>query len=240
MYWNRLKHAGLYVFILWLTIANAIGQGFLVVDQASGTLDEIVTVATPLPDNQIAQSFTPLIPAVGFVQFSQNLPAFPGNDQVSFVVNLRQGAYNGPIISSTDPVVLVNHLTQISTFYFPASIQVSPGQLYFFEPVLQSTGFLDIGYKNPSSYLGGDAWNNGLQDTGDYWFREGIVVPEPDTVWLLLFGGSVFLWHRRIRRNPDGDIDPDDQHVSGRLAGPGDGHHHQQRPAGLHYGGFQS
>src|SRR5206468_2431725 len=185
MYWNRLKHVELYVFSLWLTIANAIGQGFLVVDQASGTLDEIVTVATPLPDNQIAQSFTPLIPAVGFVQFSQNLPAFPGNDQVSFVVNLRQGAYNGPIISSTDPVVLVNHLTQISTFYFPANIQVSPGQLYFFEPVLQSSGFLDIGYKNPSSYFGGDAWNNGLQDTGDYWFREGIVVPEPDSVWLL-------------------------------------------------------
>jgi hypothetical protein len=112
-----------------------------VVDQASGTTDELIQVFTLIPDNQIAQSFTPSLSAVSFVQL------------------------------------------QIGTFYYPENVAVTSGQLYFFEPVLLSPGSLDIGYKNPSSYLGGDAWNNGLQDTGDYWFREGIVVPEPGTVW---------------------------------------------------------
>jgi len=201
MYWKRLKHVGLAIFILCSTAAELFAQGLLV-DQASGTIDEIVTVATPLPDNQIAQSFTPLIPAVSFVQFSQNLPAFPGNDQVAFMVNLRPGAYNGPIISSTDPVVLVNHLTQICTFYFPANIQVSPGQLYFFEPVLQSAGFLDIGTKSPSGYLGGALWSNALMDPqADLWFREGIVVPEPGSFWLLLFGSGVFIWRWLVESN---------------------------------------
>ncbi len=116
-------------------------------------------------------------------------------------MNLRAGAYNGPIVSSTDPVILVNHLTQIGTFYFPGEIPVTPGELYFLEPVLQSAGFLNIGIKFPSSYAGGSAWNNGLEGTGDYWFREGIVVPEPGTFWLLLFGSCVFVWRWRIRRD---------------------------------------
>ena len=198
---KRFIQVELYVFILWLTTNNVFSQGFLVVDQASGTLDEIVTVATRLPDCQIAQSFTPSLSAVGFVQFSQYVPAFPGNDQVTFVVNLRAGAYNGSIVSSTDPVVLVNHLTQIGTFYYPENVGVTPGQLYFFEPVLLSSGSLDIGTKFPSSYPRGDAWNNGLQGGGDYWFREGIVVPEPYTVWLLIFGSGVFIWRWRVGRD---------------------------------------
>ena len=201
MCWKRFKQVGPNVVILWLTATDAFGQGLLVVDQASGTPDEFIQVTTQLPDNQIAQSFTPLLSAVGFVQFSQFVPAFPGNNAVTVVVNLRAGAYNGPILSSTDPVVLVNHLTQIGTFYYPENVGVAPGQLYFFEPVLLSSGSLDIGYKNPSSYLGGDAWNNGLQDTGDYWFREGVVVPEPGTLWLLLFGSGVFIWRWRVGRN---------------------------------------
>src|SRR6266498_576874 len=194
------RFAGLPVFtILLLTTSRLSGQGLLV-DQASGTLDEVVTVTTQIPDNQIAQSFTPSLSAVGFVQFSEVVPAFPGNNAVTFTVNLREGAYNGPILSSTTPVVLVNHFTQIGTFFYPANIPVTPGQLYFFEPVLLSAGFLDVGYKAPSSYLGGDAWNNGVPSggTADYWFREGIVgVPEPATIWLLLLGSGVFIWRRR-------------------------------------------
>src|SRR5713101_7123974 len=126
MCWKRFKQVGPNVLILWLTTADAFGQGFLVVDQASGTPDELIQVTTRLPDNQIAQSFTPSLSAVGFVQFSQYVPAFPGNDAVTFVVHLRTGAYNGPILSSTDPVVLVNHLTQIGTFYYPDNIPVTP------------------------------------------------------------------------------------------------------------------
>jgi len=195
MCWKRLKQVGLNVVILWLTAADAFGQGFLAVDQASGTTDEVVTVATVIPDNQIAQSFSPLIAAVGFVQLQTSIFAISSGE--TLVINLRQGAYNGPVVSSTTPVFLVNKIIQINTFYFSENVPVTPNQLYFFEPVVLSAGSLDVGYKNPSSYLGGDAWNNGLQDTGDYWFREGVVVPEPGSVWLLLvgFGGLLCRWH---------------------------------------------
>ena len=199
MRWRKLGVAGLPAFTLLLAMTSRLPAQGLLVDQASGTLDEFVETFTQLPDNQIAQSFTPSLSAVGFVQLSDFISAF--NNSVVLAVNLRESAYNGPIVSSTAPVVLVNKFTQISTFYFPANIPVTPGQLYFFEPVLQSAGSMDIGYKNPSGYLGGDAWNNGLQDTGDYWFREGIVVPEPDMIWLLLLGSGVFIWRRRPEKS---------------------------------------
>jgi hypothetical protein len=167
----------------------------LVVDQASGDTNEVITQASQLPNDQLAQSFTPSLSAVGFVQFNEFVPAFPGNDQVTFMVNLRAGAYNGPVLSSTAPVVLVRGPIEFGTFYFPVNVPVTPGQLYFFEPVLLSTGSLDMGTKPFSSYLGGDLWSNGLRDPQvDLWFREGIVVPEPRTVWLLLFGGTAFFW----------------------------------------------
>ena len=193
---NSIRAAGIATVALCVVVANVklIGQGLLV-DQASGTLSEFVQNGTLIPDNQISQSFTPSLSAVGFVQFSDFISDNSGS--VVVVVSLRQGAYNGATISSTDPVVLVNKFTQITTYYFPDNIAVTPGQLYFFEPVLQSSGQMVVGYKNPSSYLGGDAWNNGLQDTGDYWFREGMVVPEPSVI--VLFGlGTVALFGCRL------------------------------------------
>jgi len=118
-------------------------------------------------------------------------------------VNLREGAYNGPILSSTAPVLMFRGPIQIGTFYYPDNISVSSGQLYFFEPVLLSAGSMDIGYKFPSSYPLGEAWNNGVpSSTGsDYWFREGVVVPEPGTIWLLLIGSGVFISCWRVGRN---------------------------------------
>jgi hypothetical protein len=198
MCWQRFKQVGLIVLFLWLTPAVAFGQGFLVVDQASGTTDELIQVFTRLPDNQIAQSFTPSLSAVGFIQFQTFIFAISSGE--TLVINLRQGAYNGPIVSSTDPVFLINKIPQVNTFYFPGNIPVTPNQLYFFEPVVQSAGSLDVGIKFPSSYSGGEAWNNGLQGTGDYWFREGVVVPEPGSVWLLLVGFGGLLCHCRLGR----------------------------------------
>ena len=190
--------AGL-VAVVWLSGGQLSAQ-VLVVDQASGDTNELIQVFTQIPDNRIAQSFTPSLSAVGFVQFSEFVPGMPGNDQVTFMVNLRAGAYDGPILGSTEPVVLFRGPIQIGTFYYTANIPVTPGLLYFFEPVLLSAGFVDIGIKFPSSYPGGDAWNNGLQGMGDYWFREGIVVPEPCMVWLASLGIGALVRHRRVRR----------------------------------------
>ncbi len=183
---------------LWAALGEATGQGFIV-DQASGGLNEPIANGLVTPPNDLAQSFTPSLNAVGFVQL-RSLVAFPSGSSATLVVNLRQGSYNGPILSSTDSIVIVGS-AGLGTFYFPDNIPVTPGQLYFIQPVVQSPGSLNIGYKSPSGYLGGDLWSNGLMDPqADLWFREGIVVPEPGVVWLFLFGGAALLWRMHVKR----------------------------------------
>ena|SRR5438552_2210946 len=195
MRWKQ--YSGIAV-ALWLVIENGMGQGLLV-DQASGTLAETIVNGSVIPQNDLAQSFTPSLSAVAFVQL-RTLTTLPSGSTVTLVVNLRDGAYNGPIISSTTSVDIVG-FADVGTFYFPDNISVTPGQLYFFQPVLQSIGSLGIGYKDPSPYLSGNLWSNGqISSTGDLWFREGIVVPEPATGWLLLLGCAALLWRSRVER----------------------------------------
>src|SRR5881628_1924348 len=108
-----MKHVTVAV-CCWLATANALSQGLLV-DQASGTVNELIQNSTTLPGNATAQSFTPSLSAVGFVQF-QTFVSSGTSSVETVVINLRQDAYNGPIVSSTDPVFLINKITQISTF----------------------------------------------------------------------------------------------------------------------------
>jgi len=180
----------------WLAAAASLAQGFIV-DQASGTIGENIQNSVILPGTPTVQSFTPSLSAIGFIQLSTFIQATSSGETV--VINLRQDAYNGPIVSSTDPVFLINKGTAISTFLFPGNVPITRNQVYYFEPVVLSGGNLFLGYKSPSAYDRGQLFGNGLPNNqGDLWFIDGIVVPEPGTVWMLLFGGSVFIWHRRV------------------------------------------
>src|SRR5262245_57853713 len=109
MLWKKLRCVGLVILILDLDRFDSVAQGFLV-DQASGTANELIQVFTTIPNNQIAQSFTPLIPAVGFVQLQTDI--FANSIGETIVINLRQGANNGPVIGSTAPEFLVNKFSQ--------------------------------------------------------------------------------------------------------------------------------
>ncbi len=201
---KRFNRAKLVVIVVAVASHSIpmLGQGTLLVDQASGTTDELLQEFSPFPTNQLAQSFTPSLSAVGFVQFSTFVFDDNNGAGVTFAVNLRQGAYNGPVLSSTTPLLMVNRLiTQIGTFYFPEEVPLIAGQRYYLEPVLLSAGSMDIATKSPSPYLGGDLWSNGLMDPqADLWFREGVVVPEPGAVCLFLLGGGVLLFYRRAGR----------------------------------------
>src|SRR5256885_1514743 len=101
MYSKEFKFTGLTMLIFCRAAGRLFAQGLLV-DQASGTTDELLQQFSQIPDNQIAQSFTPSLSAVGFVQFKTYVFDDNNGSGVLFAVNLRQGAYNGPIISSTD------------------------------------------------------------------------------------------------------------------------------------------
>jgi len=190
-----VKHATVALWC-WLAVATSLAQGFIV-DQASGTIGENIQNSVILPGSPTVQSFTPSLSAVGFIQLSTFIQATSSGETV--VINLRQDAYNGPIVSSTDPVFLINKGTAISTFLFPGNIPITPNQVYYFEPLVLSGGNWFVGYK-PSSYDRGDMYSNGTPSGGfvDLWFQEGIVVPEPGTVGLLFLGTSLFLWYRRV------------------------------------------
>src|SRR5687767_10800955 len=120
----KWKQRAMLAAVLWLSVSQARGQGFLVVDQASGSLEEPVVNAYVIPENQLAQSFTPSFNAVGFVQL-RSLATLPSGNRVTVAVNLRQGAFDGPIISSTDPVVIIG-FADVGAFYFPDNIPVNP------------------------------------------------------------------------------------------------------------------
>src|SRR6266511_3000987 len=184
MKWKCAGLAGALCF----SLSSATGQQLeLVVDQASGTLEEAIVNSYVTPPNDLAQSFTPSLSAVGFVQFRSLIANAPGGGGVTVVINLLDGSFNGSIISSTVPVFIVG-APRLETFYFAENIPVIPGQLYFFSPVVQSPGSLDIGFKSPSPYLNGDLFINGTPSgaMSDLWFREGVVVPEPTPGWLFL------------------------------------------------------
>ena len=53
------------------------------------------------------------------------------------------------------------------------------------------------------NYTGGNCYSGGdLQGPWDYWFREGIVVPEPSSIPLLVLGGCSLVWFKK-RKKPE-------------------------------------
>jgi hypothetical protein len=168
----------------------------LVVDQATGSLEDPLVNGVILPGS-FAQSFTPLLPSIDFIQVSLVVEQ---TNALTFYFNLREGGPNSPIFASTVPAVLSNRGTEKKTFYFPNSVPLILGNIYFFEPVDASKGLMNINYLSPSSYTRGDLWSNGVKDPdADLWFREGVIVPEPSALLLVNFGGLILLLVRHQR-----------------------------------------
>jgi hypothetical protein len=174
------------------------GQEFMA-DQANGSInDPPVVSGLPLPGS-IAQSFTPLLPSVDFIQVDIYLLT---SDPQTFYFNLRANDPNSPIFASTVPVVLSNRSNKKELFYFPNSVSLIPGNVYFFEPVDASNGRMSIGYLSPSGYTRGDLWSNGGKDPdADLWFREGVIVPEPSAAILVGLGGLILLFRQGGQRH---------------------------------------
>src|ERR1043166_7493331 len=116
---NCRTSTGLIACLL-LAVSNAPGQDVLVVDQASGDLTEPVVNGSRIPENGVAQSFTPSLSAVGFVQL-RPLVTLPGGSTVDVVVHLRGGSFDGPILGTTTRSTIVGS-APLETLYFPAHI----------------------------------------------------------------------------------------------------------------------
>jgi len=191
------------VIIVSLPVFSAYSQGSFVYDQQSSTDASsagggaiIQNIASPY-----GQSFTPSLSSIGFIQLGL-YDDRPNNSLGATVfINLREDSISGTIIGSTEPVSMPDGFGEsasgIATFYFATPVTIISGTTYYFQPVVQSGDLWGVS-AGEYNYPGGMVFVNGEPASGsDYWFREGIVVPEPLPSWLVLLGGGIFLYARR-------------------------------------------
>jgi hypothetical protein len=164
-------------------------------------------VRTKMP---LGQSFTPALSEIGFVElYLRESPGMgnPGESE-TLVLTLREGDITDPVVSSTQPMFLLGGAFGppfIQEFRSPATGAVTPGSKYTFELVHLAGGdlFGPAAYSaNLYDYPGGERVRQGVPRVGsDLWFREGLFIPEPSVVWLLLtglgFGGGWNHWRKR-------------------------------------------
>lgn len=195
----------LWVLLAWMAF-NTIpvrGQGYLVYDQVSPVPGSPPGGAEWLiqnPNGGPGQSFTPSLSRIDFIELWTG-DGLPGNGWGAIVyVVLRSDWIRGPILASTAPLFMEDGfgygpgVDDKMRFFFRTSVPVTPGTTYYFQPVAEmgSDFWYVVGY-NSYRYPGGTAFSGTVPDPGlDMWFRTGIVIPEPSSLALGLFGLAVF------------------------------------------------
>lgn len=154
--------------------------------------------------NDPRQEFTPSLDALDSVQLSLSLsPAVPvPRGSGTLAVAIRAGGVNGPIIGTSEPENFSLY-RGIATFRFSQPVRLVPGNLYALQPI-RLAGDIDCLIDGNPGYPGGRLFFNGSFD--DHWdlvFMEGIAIPEPSSVSLLIIAVVVvcpiLLW--RATRN---------------------------------------
>ena len=179
------------------------GQQIFIYDQQS-SIDGVYREggAAIQPSQPTGQSFTPLLDSVGFVRLHAYDATFGNDLNGTLYVNLRAGSMTGPILGSTEPVVLPPLAARPVDFLFSTPVPVTPGTTYFFQPVVHSGNTWGLNASD-YNYAGGTAFVLGQPNTRnwDLWFREGIVVPEPSSIMSMSLGGiGLVMAFRRCRR----------------------------------------
>jgi hypothetical protein len=203
---NRMRIRKAFLRILTLFAAfRAYGQGTtFVYDQQSSTDEGYYGYGTgPAYQGLLpvtGQSFTPSLSGIDFIRLELNDSSPTGALGSTWFLNLHSDSIHGPILATTAPVDLPGAFTGTANFFFPNTIPLTPGATYWFDVNSPDGGawHLVAGILN---YPGGYAWAQDTpHDFSDYWFREGLVVPEPSSAALLLLGGAAFISLRRPKR----------------------------------------
>jgi hypothetical protein len=189
------------VALFFLIPICAFAQGTMYVYDQQSSTDE-----TPFPGDggdmrQIAgpwgQSFTPSLSSIDFIRlkFADGNTSDAGGATV--YLNLHADSLTGAVLGSTAAVTMPSNFAGTTTFLFPTSIALTPGTTHYFEPILvpgQGSWLINGG---EYGYPGGSIFANGLPALGsDLWFREGVIVPEPSSVSLILLAGTLLYLRR--------------------------------------------
>jgi hypothetical protein len=182
-------------------VSSTRGQGTFVYDQQSvntsvpaGILDDIQ------PNEPIGQSFTPSLSAVGFVRLNLSDAITRNGVGAAVYVNLRTDSITGPVLGSTDPVSMPDNFDGLADFLFSAPVPVTAGATYYLQPVVLAGDTWRVGVFLGDRYPSGTEYYQGaVLQNFDFWFREGVVVPEPGSAWLLLVGIGGLSYAHRLR-----------------------------------------
>ena len=145
------------------------------------------------------QSFTPALSGVDFIRLKL-ADDRPGNGIGATVyLNLRSDSITGPILGTTASISMLDGFRGNPTFFFPATVPVTPGTTYYLEPITAPGSDFWNTIVSEYNYPGGSAIRGGLPVlASDLWFREGLyIVPEPSSALLLLLGAAGFACSRR-------------------------------------------
>jgi hypothetical protein len=188
------------VAVFLISACSACGQGTVIYDQQSATESSGGGLAIAIQPNQpIGQSFTPSLAGVGFIRLSVGDTSINGVG-ARVHVNLLANSITGAVLAATAPVTMPDGYVGYTDFFFPNTIPVIPGVTYYFQPVVETGDTWSITIYN-WLYSGGMAFVKGAPDQFDnLWFREGIIVPEPSVIGLLLVGGVCFARFRGVLR----------------------------------------
>ncbi len=183
----------LCALILALATFRGRAQGTFIYDQQSATesTSGVNVFLDSLQLQPLGQSFTPTFDSVGFIRLW--ITELSTN---SVAIDLHANSITGPILGSTEPVLMT--VSGPANFFFSAPVAVSPGTTYYFQVdnLAGASGncYVQVGAYN---YPGGTFYINGASDpTDDLWFREG-VVPEPSTCALFVAGATLLYLYRR-------------------------------------------
>lgn len=187
--------------IVFLFNCFVFGQGPFQYDQQAINLIE---GAAGLQSAQpLGQSFTPSLSSIGFVELNLYDGDTLHTAGATVFVNVRSNSVTGPILGSSAMVFMPDGFFGVTNFIFSTPIGLAPGQTYYLQPLVQS-GDGWGSYVTDGSYAGGTEIYQGVPVPGrNLWFREGVVVPEPSSVLLLVLGfGALMARLIRLPKSP--------------------------------------
>jgi len=196
----RMRSSVVLVTVAALTLA-AQPQDYFVIDQQSGDENSFTEGGTPLGAGfAVAQSFTPALSSVDFTRLKLANPR-GGPVLPEYVeVYLRSDAIDGPILATSQLEAVPDAFHGYVVFRFQGAVPVTAGTTYFIEARHEGEGALYWDWDFRLDYAGGIAYRGAPWPESDYWFQEGIVVPEPTTGALLLVGLGALGAARWFRR----------------------------------------